>query len=200
MTVNLYFIIAGIIGYLLGSIPFGLILVKSAGLGDIRKIGSHATGATNVLRAGNKWLALATLLLDAGKGAFSVALLLFLLPENIAVQGSLIAGLFALLGHNYPIWLKFKGGKGGATGLGVLLTTAWPVALLCAITWLPIVMLTRYSSLATITTAILAPVYAYFLASEYHAIVIGIMAINVLIRHKSNIERLLKGEESKSKL
>jgi glycerol-3-phosphate acyltransferase PlsY len=116
------------------------------------------------------------------------------------MQWALVAGLFAILGHNYPIWLKFKGGKGGATGLGVLLAVAWPVALLCAVTWLFIAIVSRYSSLATITTAISAPIYAYFVATEYHALLIGIMAASVLIRHKSNIERLLKGEESKIKL
>ena len=199
MIDNLYFIIAGIGGYLLGSIPWGLIVVKFAGLGDVRKIGSKSTGATNVLRTGNKWLALITLLLDAGKGALSVALVLFLLPQ-IAMQGALLAGLFAVLGHNYPIWLKFKGGKGIATGFGVLLITTWQVALLCGITWLLMAIILRYSSLASLTATMLAPVYAYFFATEYHVVIIGIITISIFIRHKANIKRLCEGKESKIKI
>jgi len=201
MTDSLYFIIAGIIGYLLGSIPWGLIVVKSAGLGDIRRIGSNSTGATNVLRTGNKWLALVTLLLDISKGAFSAGLVLFLFPEHlVAMQGALLAGLFAVSGHNYPIWLKFKGGKGIAAGFGVLLVTTWHVALLCGITWLFIAIIFRYSSFASLTATILAPVYAYFFATEYHALIIGILAISIFIRHKANIEKLWKGKEPKIKI
>jgi len=201
MTNVLYFVTAGIIGYLFGSIPFGWIIVKLAGLGDVRKIGSHGTGATNVLRTGNKWLALATVLLDAGKGAFGVILVLYyLLPESIAMQGALLAGLFTVLGHNYPIWLKFKGGKGAATGFGVLLVTSWQVALLCAVTWLLIAIVSRYSSLASLTATVLAPIYAYFFATQYHVFFIGLIAVCILIRHQSNIKRLLKGEESKIKI
>lgn len=199
MTNILYFIVAGIIGYLLGSIPWGLIVVRLAGLGDIRKIGSKSTGATNVLRTGNKWLALATLTLDAGKGFLSAALMLLFLPQ-VALQGALVAGLFAVLGHNYPVWLKFKGGKGIGAGFGVLLAITWQVALLCGITWLLVAIIFRYSSLASIIVTVLAPIYAYFFATDYHAITIGLMALSVLIRHKANIERLLKGKESKIKI
>jgi len=200
MTDNLYFAVSGIIGYLLGSIPWGLITVKLAGLGDIRKIGSHSIGATNVLRTGNKWLALITLLLDISKGALSATLPLFLLPKNIAMQGALIAGLFAVLGHNYPIWLKFKGGKAIAAGFGVLLITSWQIALLCGITWLIMAIIFRYSSLASLTATFLAPIYAYFFATKFHASIIVIMAISIFIQHRGNIGRLLKGKESKIRI
>jgi len=200
MTDNLYFVVAGLVGYLLGSIPWGLIIVKLAGLGDIRKIGSHSIGATNVLRTGNKWLALFTLLLDISKGALSAGLFLFLLPKNIAMQGALIAGLFAVLGHNYPIWLKFKGGKAIATGFGVLLVASWQVALLCGITWLIIAIIFRYSSLASLTATLLAPIYAYFFATKFHAVIIIFMAISIFIQHRGNIGRLLRGKESKIKI
>ena len=144
------------IGYLLGTVPFGLVLTRLAGLGDIRDIGSRSIGATNVLRTGNKGLAAATLLLDSGKGA--VAALLFTAPDPIA---GLIAGGCAILGHNFPVWLKFKGGKGVATTLGVLLVVSWPTGLAACATWLAVAAVFRYSSLAALVALAAAPVYAW---------------------------------------
>jgi glycerol-3-phosphate acyltransferase PlsY len=186
------FLAAIVFGYLLGSIPFGLVLTKLAGLGDVRDIGSGSIGATNVLRTGNKPLAAATVLLDGGKGAAAV-LLAGMLGPDMAV----LAGGAAVLGHCYPVWLKFKGGKGFATFLGTLLAIAWPVALACGATWLLMAAVFRFSSLASLTAAILAPIFAYFLADLQRAELAAFMAVIVLIRHHQNIARLFKGEEAK---
>lgn len=186
------FLAAIVFGYLLGSIPFGLVLTKLAGLGDVRDIGSGSIGATNVLRTGNKPLAAATVLLDGGKGAAAV-LLAGMLGPDMAV----LAGGAAVLGHCFPVWLKFKGGKGFATFLGVLLAIAWPVALACGVTWLAMAAVFRFSSLASLTATILAPVFAYFLADLQRAELAAFMAVIVLIRHHQNIARLFKGEEAK---
>ena len=194
------FIIIGFLGYLIGSIPWGLILVKLAGLGDIRSIGSKSTGATNVLRTGNKWLALMTLTLDAAKGFLSTALALFLLPESASMQGVLLVGLFAILGHNYPIWLKFKGGKGIATAFGVLLMVSWQIALLCALVWLIMAITFRYSSLASLSATLFAPIFALMFMTRGDALVIAILSLNILFSHRANILRLLRNEESKIKL
>ena len=177
-------------GYLLGAIPFGLLLTRLAGLGDIRAVGSGNIGATNVLRTGNKPLAAATLLLDGGKGAAAV-----LIAGSVAPLYGLLAGGAAFLGHLYPVWLRFAGGKGVATFLGIMLAAAWPVGLACCATWLVLAVVARLSSLSALTAAALCPVYAYVLVGPgVTALAVG-LAVFIFIRHKANIGRLLRGEE-----
>ena len=183
-------------GYLLGSIPFGVLLTRAAGAGDVRKIGSGNIGATNVLRTGRKDLALATLLLDAGKGA--VALLIARQLFGSEVAGA-IAGGAAFLGHLFPVWLGFKGGKGVATFFGLLIAAAWPLGLMAGATWLIVAFVLRYSSLAA---AVAAPLYALLplpalgLPAEQPILVLaGFTAVLIWIRHHENIGRLLKGAE-----
>jgi len=185
-------VIAALAGYLLGSIPFGLVLTRIAGLGDIRAVGSGNIGATNVLRTGRKGLALATLVLDGGKGAAAVLAL-----GAWGAEAGLVAGLAAVLGHNFPLWLRFRGGKGVATTLGVLVAASWPVGLLAGVTWLAVAALTRYSSLAAMLSLAAAPFYAYWLAGGAVAGLAAALALLSLVRHKANIKRLLKGEETK---
>lgn len=183
-------------GYLLGSIPFGLIATRLGGAGDIRQIGSGNIGATNVLRSGRKDLALITLLGDAGKGVVAVLLARFLTHGNPAVIA--LAGGAAFLGHLFPVWLKFKGGKGVATFYGVLLTACWPVGVLAAVTWLAMAALFRISSLAALTAAAFAAPFA--IATDQPRPMIGLavfMAVLIFIRHRENIGRLLKGQEPK---
>jgi acyl phosphate:glycerol-3-phosphate acyltransferase len=182
-------------GYALGSIPFGLVLTRLAGLGDIRKIGSGNIGATNVLRTGNKPLALAVLLLDSGKGAIAV-----LLAARLSEQAALAAGLGAVLGHLYPVWLGFKGGKGVATAGGVLLAIAWPVGVLAAAAWLAVAFLLRYSSLAALVSCAAAVLFGWLLTNPHRAALITLIAVLVVLRHHGNIRRLLRGEEAKIKL
>ncbi|MBT4932226.1 MAG: glycerol-3-phosphate 1-O-acyltransferase PlsY [Rhodospirillaceae bacterium] len=179
-------------GYLIGSIPFGLVLTRLAGLGDIRDIGSGNIGATNVLRTGNKPLALATLLLDSGKGAAAALLL-----SSFDPLAGLIAGGGAILGHNFPVWLKFKGGKGVATTLGVLIAVAWPVGLGACATWLLAAAIFRYSSLSALIALAASPFYAWWMNAPDVAILAALLAILSIIRHHENISRLIKGEESK---
>jgi glycerol-3-phosphate acyltransferase PlsY len=187
-------IVAIAAGYLLGSIPFGLVLTRMAGLGDIRKIGSGNIGATNVLRTGNKGLALATLLLDGGKGAAAVLLAYAAFHDE---RSAVLAGAFAFLGHLFPVWLKFKGGKGMATALGTWLALDWEVGVLACLTWLVVAAIFRYSSLSALLAIALAPVYAIWLGSPI-LVWFGIfIAILVWIRHHENISRLLKGTEPK---
>ncbi len=183
--------LAAVAGYGLGSIPFGLVLTRLAGLGDIRAIGSGNIGATNVLRTGRKGLALATLLLDGGKGAIAAALAWALL----GAEAGLAAGFCAVLGHNFPIWLGFKGGKGVATTLGVILVTAWPAGLGACLTWLAVAFLVRISSASALAALALAPVYALLLHKPEHALAFAGLALLGFIRHHANIRRLLKGEE-----
>lgn len=190
----LLFALAALFGYLLGSVPFGLLLVKAAGMGDIRTVGSGNVGATNVLRTGRKGLALATLLLDSGKGA-AAALIAWGLGGDIL--WALAAGAFAVLGHNFPLWLKFKGGKGVATTLGVILVTAWPVGLAVLSTWLVVAALFRYSSLAALMALALAPVYAWVFSDLQHITTYGLLAVLAWIMHRDNIRRLLNGSETK---
>ena len=186
------FYAAVLVGYLLGSIPFGLILTRLAGLGDIRQVGSGNIGATNVLRTGSKAVAAATLLLDGGKGAVAV-LLGGLMGPDITV----LAAAGALLGHCFPVWLKFRGGKGVATALGIYLALAWPVGALACVTWLAVAAAFRYSSLASLAAMALAPVFAVFFASPQQAELAAFIAVVTVLRHHANIRRLLKRTESK---
>ncbi len=178
-------------GYVLGSIPFGLVLARLAGLGDIRRIGSGNIGATNVLRTGRKELAAATLLLDAGKGAAAV-----LVAGNWGPDLQLTAALGALLGHLFPVWLRFQGGKGVATALGVLLAIAWQVGLAACATWLAVAGLLRYSSLAALISLAAAPLYSWLIVGDLQLVQLtAVLAVLVWTRHHANIRRLLKGEE-----
>ncbi len=184
-------------GYLVGSIPFGLVLTKAAGLGDIRKIGSGNIGATNVLRTGRKDLALLTLILDAGKAAFIALLFKYLTHSEIT---GILAGVSAILGHNYPIFLKFKGGKGVASTLGLMLAMTPLVGLLTALTWLFMAFTFKYSSLAALTALALAPIYAFIIETPVIALIYMLLTILSFYRHKDNIKRILNGDESKIKI
>jgi len=187
----LYLAIAAVGGYLFGSIPFGLVLVRLAGLGDIRAIGSGNIGATNVLRTGRKDLAAATLLLDAGKAGIAAAVFGLLLGTT----AGLVAGAAAFIGHCFPVWLKFKGGKGVATFVGTMLVVFWPVGLVVIGTWLLMAAIFRISSLAALTAALAAPAAAWFLGRPDVAIMAGVLTVLIYILHRANIARLLKGEE-----
>ncbi|MER9893099.1 glycerol-3-phosphate 1-O-acyltransferase PlsY [Mesorhizobium sp. M0119] len=185
-------VLALVFGYLLGSIPFGLLITRAAGLGDVRNIGSGNIGATNVLRTGNKGLAAATLLLDALKGTAAV-----LIAGRFAPELGLWAGFGAFLGHLFPVWLGFKGGKGVATYLGVLIGLAWQVALIFAVVWLAVAFLFRFSSLAALTAAVVVPVALYFLSTQQIAGLFAAMSLIVIVKHRANIARLLAGTEGK---
>ena len=180
-------------GYLCGSIPFGLILTRMAGLGDVRNIGSGNIGATNVLRTGNKKLAAATLLADALKGTVAV----FVARYFVGMEAALIAGLGAFLGHLYPVWLKFKGGKGVATYLGVLLGLAPLIVLVFAAVWLGIAKLFRYSSLAALIAAVVTPIALHFYGRPEVASLFVVMSLITILKHHQNISRLLSGTESR---
>ena len=181
-----------VIGYLLGAIPFGLILTKLAGLGDVRQIGSGNIGATNVLRTGNKGLAALTLLLDLLKGTLAV-----LIGGMSGPYGALAAGLGAFLGHLFPVWLGFRGGKGVATYIGVALGLYWPAAIGVCLVWLLVAVLTRYSSLAALTASA-ATVLGLAVAGQGPiAILFGLMTVLLYLRHEENIGRLRRGEESR---
>lgn len=184
-------ILWAVIGYLLGSIPFGIVITRMLGLGDLRQIGSGNIGATNVLRTGNKPAALATLLLDSGKGAIAV-----LLARALAGDGAaLIAGAAAFLGHLYPVWLNFKGGKGVATFLGTLLALDWRLGLAACAIWLVTALLTRISSLSALVAAALSPLVALWLDGPRLALVVAFMAVLIFIRHRANIARIRTGTE-----
>jgi glycerol-3-phosphate acyltransferase PlsY len=181
-------------GYLLGSIPFGLVVTRLGGAGDIRQVGSGNIGATNVLRTGRKDLALLTLLGDGGKGIVAVLLARHFFGETAAA----FAGGAAFLGHLFPVWLGFKGGKGVATFFGVMLTAAWPVGVMAAITWLAVAALMRLSSLAALTAVALAPLFAFATDQAPPMVVLAaFMAVLVFVRHKDNIARLRTGTEPK---
>jgi glycerol-3-phosphate acyltransferase PlsY len=192
-------VIAIVGGYLLGSIPFGLLATRLGGAGDIRKIGSGNIGATNVLRSGRRDLAAITLVGDAGKGAVAV-LIAWLMTrgyeENTRATVMALAGGSAFVGHLFPVWLKFNGGKGVATFYGVLLSAAFPVGALAGLTWIAMTFLFRISSLAALTAAALAPLFAFAADAPRPMILLAaFMAVLIFLRHHENIRRLLKGEE-----
>lgn len=184
-------ILWAIFGYLLGSVPFGLVIARALGLGDLRQIGSGNIGATNVLRTGNKPAALATLLLDSGKGAIAVLLARHFGGESAA----LVAGAAAFLGHCYPVWLRFRGGKGVATFLGTLVALNWPLGLIACATWAATAAISRISSLSALMAAALAPVFAWGMGRTDIAATAAFMAILIFVRHRANIARLLDGSE-----
>ncbi|MEL7115127.1 MAG: glycerol-3-phosphate 1-O-acyltransferase PlsY [Pseudomonadota bacterium] len=187
------FAITAVLAYLLGSVPFGIVMARLFGLGDLREIGSGNIGATNVLRTGNKLAAALTLIGDAGKGALAVLIARFWFGE--AEAG--LAGLCALLGHLFPIFLGFKGGKGVATFLGTLLVLSFPVGALACSTWLAAAAAFRYSSLSALAAAALAPFYALSFYHWHGAVVVALMSVLVYIKHAGNIRRLLAGTEPK---
>ena len=194
-------IVAAVIGFLLGSIPFGLILTRAAGLGDVRKIGSGSIGATNVLRTGNKGLALATVLLDAGKGVAAVLIAAQLWPDTGFVAG--VAGIFAVAGHCYTPWLGFRGGKGFATAAGVCGALSWPLMLACAGVWAVAIALTRTSSIGSLSAVsfaavvtLVAPFLGFDRLGELFIPMIAIQVI-VVIKHNENIKRIFSGQEPK---
>jgi acyl phosphate:glycerol-3-phosphate acyltransferase len=186
----LTFFFALAFGYLLGSIPFGLLITRAAGLGDVRKIGSGNIGATNVLRTGNKGLAAATLLLDALKGTAAV-----LIAGMLGPGFGLIAGLGAFLGHIFPVWLGFKGGKGVATYLGVLAAVSWQAALVFAGAWLLVAVALRYSSLAALVASLAVPIALWAMGMVDAAVLFAVMSVIVFVKHRANIARLTAGSE-----
>ena len=188
-------LLAILIGYGLGAIPFGLLLTKAAGLGDVRDIGSGNIGATNVLRTGRKGLAAGTLILDCAKGAAAVLIVAWLWPGMMLLPP--LAGLAAFLGHLFPVWLMFRGGKGVATLIGVIAALLWPAALVVAIVWLLTFALTRYSSLGGMVGAVAAPIAAWLLGRIDLVPLFAGFALLVLWKHRANIGRLFKGTEPK---
>ncbi|RVT82267.1 glycerol-3-phosphate 1-O-acyltransferase PlsY [Rhodobacteraceae bacterium CCMM004] len=183
--------LAAVLGYLLGSVPFGIVVARAFGLGDLRKIGSGNIGATNVLRTGNKLAAFLTLVLDAGKGAIAVFAARLLVGEEAA----LAAGTAAFLGHCYPVYLGFKGGKGVATFLGTLLALAWPVGLAACAAWLATALVTRISSLSALVAAAAAPLVALWWGGWAPALAAAVMTVLIFVRHRANIARIRAGTE-----
>ncbi len=184
---------AFLIGYFLGSIPFGLIFTWLAGEGDVRKVGSGNIGATNVLPTGNRWAAAATLVFDAAKGAAAVLIGWHYFGE----AGALVGAVAATLGHLFPIWLGFRGGKGVAVSLGILLALYWPAALLAAVTWIAAAALFRISSLAALVASFATPFYMLAFGFTDYAVATLVIAILIIIMHRDNIRRLTRGEEPK---
>ncbi|MFK4002613.1 glycerol-3-phosphate 1-O-acyltransferase PlsY [Qipengyuania sp. NPDC077563] len=190
LTVNALW--AALLGYALGSIPFGLILAKLAGKGDIRQQGSGNIGATNVLRTGSKWLAAATLLLDLAKGLLPVLLAKQFFPEVVGW-----AALFAVIGHCFPVWLGFKGGKGVATNAGVCFGLAWQLGVVYAVVWLGLLAITRISSLAGMSAVVAAAIAAFLFGWPAYTVVLSLIALLVIWLHRENIRRLMAGTEPK---
>jgi glycerol-3-phosphate acyltransferase PlsY len=184
---------AFVFGYLLGSIPFGLVFTRLGGTQDIRQIGSGSIGATNVLRTGRKGLAAATLLADVLKGIAAVLLAAWWFGPD----AGLVAGAAAFVGHLFPVWLKFKGGKGVATGLGVLLVVSWKAALVAALIWIIVAAASRYSSLASLIASAAAPVILWFIGAPTEALMFVMLALLTLFMHRANIARLANGTEGK---
>ena len=186
-------IVVALLAYLLGSIPFGILITRAMGLGDLRAIGSGNIGATNVLRTGNKRAAVATLILDAAKGAVAVLVARFAVGEDAAQ----LAGLCSFLGHLFPVWLRFKGGKGVATFLGTLLALDWRVGLACCATWAIVAAITRISSLAALTAAALGTLWLMVFQQGQMIFLVEILTLLVYVRHWANLERIKKGTEPK---
>jgi glycerol-3-phosphate acyltransferase PlsY len=187
-----YYLVALVFGYLLGSIPFGLVLTRLAGKGDIREIGSGNIGTTNVLRTGNKWLAAATLLGDMMKGCFAV-----LIAADWGPETAVIAGFGAFLGHLFPVWLKFRGGKGVATFLGILLAFHWVTALVFAMIWIGTAAITRFSSLSALIASLAVPFVLVVFDEWKLAELFVVLTIILWLKHAENIRRLIAGTESK---
>jgi acyl phosphate:glycerol-3-phosphate acyltransferase len=185
--------LVAVLAYLLGSVPFGIVITRALGLGDLRAIGSGNIGATNVLRTGNKGAALATLLLDAGKGGAAVLIARALVGEDAAQ----LAGFAAFLGHLYPVYLRFKGGKGMATFLGTLLALAWPIGLACCATWAVVAALSRISSLSALISAASAALWIFVFNRGDMALLVLLLTLLVYARHWANIQRLKAGTEPK---
>jgi glycerol-3-phosphate acyltransferase PlsY len=189
-------ILAVVLGYLAGSIPFGLLFTRWAGLGDVRSIGSGNIGATNVLRTGNKTIAALTLVADAAKGTIPI----LIMKELGGETAGLIAGLAAFIGHLFPLWLGFKGGKGVATNIGILFGLYWPLGLIFLAVWLAMAFVFRFSSLSALTASALSPLWAWLLGKPTLILPLGLLAMLIWVMHRANIARLLKGEEAKIKL
>ena len=185
--------LVGVCAYLLGSVPFGMVMARLFGLGDLRAIGSGNIGATNVLRTGNKLAAFLTLVLDAAKGGVAVLIARALVGPDAAQ----VAAMAAFLGHLFPVWLKFDGGKGVATFLGVVLALAWPAGIAACATWLAVALVSRYSSLSALVAAIATPVWMAVFGHSDMMVLTMLLAALVLARHQANIGRLLRGEESR---
>ena len=183
---------AALLGYLLGSIPFGLIITRLAGLGDIRAIGSGNIGTTNVLRTGRKDLAAATLVLDGLKGTLAV-----LIAGRWGLEAAMVAAIAAFLGHIFPVWLRFKGGKGVATFLGLLFAFAWPAGLFFMAVWIAVAVVTRYSSASALTASALSPIVMLLLGHQNEAVLFALLAVILWVMHRANIQRLLAGTESR---
>lgn len=193
VTSPVLLILVGVLGYLLGSVPFGIVITRALGLGDLRAIGSGNIGATNVLRTGHKGAALATLLLDAGKGAIAVLIARFAVGEDAAQ----VAGGMAFLGHLFPVWLGFKGGKGVATFLGTLIALAWPVGLAACATWAVTAAITRISSLSALVSAALSGLWCFVFSRGDLLILTFALMVLVYIRHWPNLQRIKAGTEPK---
>lgn len=193
------YIAALVIGYLFGSIPFGLILTKIAGTQDLRSIGSGNIGATNVLRTGRKGLAAATLLLDALKGTAAVILAAYLASgtDAIAANAAMLAALGAFLGHLFPVWLKFKGGKGVAVYIGVLIGLFWPAAVVFCLMWLATAFTSRYSSLSALVASFVTPIFLWWFGHDALASLFAVLTLLLFWMHRENIKRLQAGTESK---
>jgi glycerol-3-phosphate acyltransferase PlsY len=183
---------AVLFGYLLGSIPFGLVVTRMAGLGDIRAIGSGNIGTTNVLRTGRRDLAAATLFLDGAKGTVAA-----LVASHWGLTAAMLAGFAAFIGHLFPVWLGFRGGKGVATYLGLLVAFAWPAALIFAAVWVGMAFAFRYSSLAALTASLLSPIALHFLGYPFEAALFSLLTLILWVMHRANIRRLAAGTESR---
>ena len=186
-----HMIASAILAYLLGSVPFGIVMARMFSLGDLRTVGSGNIGATNVLRTGNRWAALLTLVGDAGKGAAAVIAARWFAGESAAG----LAGLFAMLGHLFPVYLGFRGGKGVATFLGTLLALSFSVGALACMTWLAVAGVSRISSLSALSAAVLAPFFAVVFDNWHLAAIVGLMAVLVFVKHSANMRRLREGTE-----
>src|SRR5579872_5979580 len=193
MSANALLPLAFMIGYLLGSIPFGLVLTRLAGTEDLRSIGSGNIGATNVLRTGRKGLAAATLVLDALKGTLAVIIAGYF----AGAEAAMLAGLGAFLGHLFPVWLKFKGGKGVAVYIGILVGLYWPAALLFCVIWLATALISRYSSLSALIASVVTPVFIWWQEHAMLAALFTVLTLLLFYMHRENIKRLLAGTEGK---